>query len=61
MSQSLRFRAPVRIGDTVVTKATITGVDKEKGRVTLNTVCSVGETEVVTGEALIMVPSKDAS
>lgn len=61
MSQSLRFRAPVRIGDTVVTKATITNVDSERGRVTLDTVCSVEDTDVVTGEALIMVPSKDAS
>lgn len=60
MSQSLRFRAPVRIGDTVVTTAKITNVDSEKGRVTLETVCSVGDTAVVTGEALIMVPSKDA-
>lgn len=61
MSQSLRFRAPVRIGDTVVTKATITGIDMERSRVTLDTVCSVGDTDVVTGEALIMVPSKDDS
>src|ERR1700742_3533962 len=35
LSQSLRFRRPVKIGDTVVVKVTITGLDAEKARATL--------------------------
>lgn len=59
MSQSLRFRAPVRIGDTVVTTCTITELDTERNRVTLDCKCAVGDTDVITGEALIMVPPRD--
>lgn len=60
MSQSLKFRAPVRIGDEVVTICTVTEINLEKKRITLACVCQVGETKVVTGEALIMVPSRAA-
>ena len=60
MSQSLRFRAPVRIGDEVVTTCTVTEVSLAKKRITLECVCQVGETKVVTGEALVMVPSRVA-
>ena len=55
VSQSLRFRAPVRIGDTVVTTATVKEVNRERKRVTMETVCSVGETVVLDGEAELMV------
>ena len=55
MSQSLRFRAPVRIGDTVVTTATVKEVNRERKRVTLETVCTVGDTVVLDGEAELMV------
>ncbi len=34
LSQSLKFKAPVRIGDTVVARCTATAIDKEKGRAT---------------------------
>ncbi len=56
MGQSLRFRAPVRIGDTVRATVTVRAIDEEKRRLTLDTVCSVGETTVIEGEALVMVP-----
>jgi 3-hydroxybutyryl-CoA dehydratase len=55
VSQNLRFRAPVRIGDTVRTRVVVTSVDKERGRVALETTCSVGETVVITGDALLAV------
>ena len=58
LSQSLRFRAPVRIGDDVVACATITEVNHDKRRITLDTVCRVGETVVLDGEAKIMVNSR---
>lgn len=58
MSQQLSFRRPVKIGDEVTARATITAIDIEKARVTLETVCLVGGKPVLTGEALIMVPRK---
>jgi 3-hydroxybutyryl-CoA dehydratase len=58
LSQSLRFLAPVRIGDTVEAIATVAAVDRRRFRVALDTVCRVGETEVIVGEALLMVPSR---
>ena len=55
VSQNLKFRAPVRIGDTVRTQVTITGIDREKGRVAFETTCSVGDTLVISGDASLMV------
>jgi 3-hydroxybutyryl-CoA dehydratase len=60
LSQSLRFRRPVKIGDEVIARATITGLDAERGRATLETVCTVAGKTVIEGEALVMVPRKDA-
>ena len=60
ISQNLKFRAPVRAGDTVQARATITEVFPKKNRITMKTVCMVGNTIVVDGEALIMVPSRRA-
>jgi len=51
VSQSLRFRAPVRIGDTVVTTATVKSIDKERKRVTMETICAIGDKIVIDGEA----------
>ena len=58
MSQNLRFTAPVKIGDTVTARAEITDIRRDKKRVTLVTTCVVGETVVIEGEALVMVPSR---
>ncbi len=58
MSQSLRFTAPVKIGDTVTARAEITDIRADKNRVTLSTTCSVGDTVVIEGEALVFVPSR---
>jgi 3-hydroxybutyryl-CoA dehydratase len=55
ISQNLKFRAPVRIGETVRARVTITSVDLEKGRVALETKCTVGETVVISGDALLLV------
>lgn len=59
ISQNLKFKAPVRVGDTVVARATVTEIVPEKKRVTLKTVCSVGSTVVIDGEAMVMVPSRN--
>ncbi len=60
MSQALKFKRPVKIGDVVTARATITAIDAEKGRVTLETVCEVASKAVLEGEALIMVPRRPA-
>lgn len=58
MSQTMKFKAPVRAGDTVVARATVTEMIPEKRRVIIRTVCTVGETVVIEGEAMLMVPSR---
>ncbi|MBV5298477.1 MAG: MaoC family dehydratase [Rhodoferax sp.] len=57
MSQSLRFRAPVRPGETVHAKVTVKEVIAEKARVVVDTVCTVGGKVVIDGEATLMVTS----
>lgn len=61
MSQSLRFAAPVLVGDTVLSRVTVTALDPEKRRASFATECLVGERTVLEGEALIMVPSRAAA
>ncbi|WP_417317023.1 MaoC family dehydratase [Emcibacter sp.] len=58
MSQNLKFRAPVRIGDTIQASVTVEDVIVEKKRVKLQCVCKVGDTVVMDGEALMMVPAR---
>ena len=58
MSLTTRFRAPVRIGDTVTATCTVREVNAEKRRVIFDCVCKVGDTTVVDGEALVMAPSR---
>jgi 3-hydroxybutyryl-CoA dehydratase len=58
MSQTLKFLAPVRVGDTVYAVATITALDAQRHRATLLTQCFVRNTLVVDGEALIKVPAR---
>lgn len=58
LSQSLRFRAPVRIGDTVHARVTVKEVVAEKCRVVLDTVCAVLDKVVIDGEATVMTTSR---
>ena len=58
VSQDLRFKAPVRIGDTVVAKVTISEIVPEKRRVTFACECRVGDTVVIDGAATMMVSRK---
>lgn len=58
VSQSLRFKAPVRIGDTLVAEVTVTGLDPEKNRARFATRVHVGETLVIDGEAELLMPSR---
>lgn len=57
VSQQLRFKAPVHIGDTVYAKATVIQLVPEKRRVVLQTQCLVKDTIVLDGEAVVQVPA----
>lgn len=56
LSQTLKFTAPVYLGDTVTVTVTVTDVKEGKPTVTLETVCTNqnGET-VIKGEAIVLV------
>ena len=58
MSQTLKFLAPVRVGDTVYAVVTLKELFPEKHRALFYTRCYVKDTMVIDGEALIKVPSK---
>ena len=58
LRQTLEFKAPVRAGDTVRANVTVRELLKEKKLVWLNTVCTVKDTIVITGEALVKVGSR---
>ena len=60
LSQTLRFRRPVKIGDLVVARATVTELDEAKSRATLSTVCEVNGKTVVDGEAVVIAPKRTA-
>ena len=58
MSLTTRFKAPVRIGGTVVATCTVREVVTDKRRVVFDCVCKVGDTTVVDGEAMVMAPAR---
>ncbi len=58
LAQSLQFRAPVRIGDTVTATAEVTALDPAKKRATLKTTCVVNGKTVISGEATVMPRSR---
>ncbi|AWI78058.1 MAG: (R)-hydratase [Betaproteobacteria bacterium HGW-Betaproteobacteria-13] len=58
LSQTLKFKAPVKVGDTVVARVTLTALKPEKRRAVFSTVCTVGSTEVLAGEAEIFLPPR---
>ena len=60
VSQNLKFKAPVRVGDTVNARVTVTSVDEVRGRIAVETTCTVGNTVVIAGEAVLMVPRRPA-
>ena len=58
VNQTLNFKAPVKIGDTVTARVTVTDVTPAKRRIKVATVCTVDETVVIDGEATLMVNSR---
>jgi hypothetical protein len=60
LSQSLKFIKPVKFGDTITTRVTVTEVLPERNRIRLLTVCrNQRDEEVLTGEAWVM-PSRES-
>lgn len=57
LGQNLKFKAPVRPGDTVRTVCTVKEITVEKKRVVLTTNCYVGDVMVIEGEATVMCSS----
>jgi len=60
MSQTLKFKAPIKIGDTVVTTVKVAELMPEKRRARFECVCTVNDKPVVNGEAMLMVPARPA-
>ena len=58
ISQTMNFMAPVLIGDTITAVATISAIDEKRRRVTLKTQCLKGDTVVIDGEAVVLVPRR---
>jgi acyl dehydratase len=56
ISQSLVFKRPVYLNDTVTATVTVKGIDIEKRRVFFKTVCKVKNKVVIDGEAEIHIP-----
>src|SRR5689334_20274645 len=57
ISQTLNFRAPVKIGDTVEVVVSVAELMPEKNRARLTCACSVAGEVVLDGEAWVKVPS----
>jgi 3-hydroxybutyryl-CoA dehydratase len=56
LSQQMRFRLPVNIGDTITAEAEVTAVDAEKRIVTVRTDClNQNGDAVVKGEATVLL------
>lgn len=55
LGQTLTFKRPVRPGDTLSARVTVTEVRREKKHVILKTECFVGDKLVIDGEATVLV------
>lgn len=58
VSQTLHFKAPVYVGDTVYARAEVIGLAPENRRVTLRTQCLVKDKVVLDGEAVTQLPKQ---
>ncbi len=58
LSQTLQFKAPVKIGDTVVAAVEVVELIAQGRRAKLACRCTVNEVLVLEGEALVKVPAR---
>ena len=59
VSQTLNFRAPVRIGDLGTAKVQLAELWPAKRRARFDCKCTVGDKAVLEGEAILMVPGRE--
>ncbi|MGC9270568.1 MaoC family dehydratase, partial [Acidiphilium sp.] len=57
LTQSMRFRAPVRIGETVTAVVEVASLDHARKRATMRTRCLVRGKVVIEGEAVVIPPN----
>jgi len=57
LGQNVRFKAPVKPGDTVRATVTVREMFPERRRVSLTTVCTVNGKVVIEGDAMVMPTS----
>jgi len=60
VSQTLNFRGPVRAGDRVVARVRVMELYPAKRRARFECVCTVDGKPVLEGEAVLMVPTREA-
>ena len=58
LGATVRFKSPVRIGDTVTATCTVKEINRPRNRVTFDCNCKVGNSIVVECETQVMVPSR---
>lgn len=58
VTQNIRFKAPVRPGDKVTARVTVSRLIPEKKFVEFKTSCLVGDKVVIEGEATGLIPSR---
>jgi len=58
LAQTLAFHKPVRIGDVVVSRVTVSAIDEVSARVSLRCEAFVGEELIMDGEATVRVPRR---
>lgn len=58
VSQTLNFRAPVKIGQTVTAKVRVTELFPAKQRALFECICSADGKTVLEGEAMLLVPAR---
>ena len=58
VAQTLKFRAPVHVGDTVTARCEVISLVPERSFVIFKTQCLVRETVVIDGEATLKLPSR---
>ena len=58
VNQNLNFKAPVKVGDTVITFCKVIKKNDAKNIIKLETICSVANKVVIEGHATILVPNR---
>jgi 3-hydroxybutyryl-CoA dehydratase len=61
VSQTLKFLAPVKIGDTVVAIVEVVELIEQRQRARLSCRCKVSDKVVLEGEAIVKVPRRPQS